>query len=136
LTLDQGWKKFGSRINFLDPQHCCIHTVFCRPRKRPGDLGSSLKGGQPNFKFSYVPVPYCKLSCCQLPEVDLWINCIYLVEQAGLVDEERQCWVCFASDEDDPTAAWVHPCRWSTVPVPYWTPSTFSCGIWACRRLF
>jgi len=32
---------------------------------------------------------------------------------AGLVDEERQCWVCFASDEDDPTASWVHPCRCS-----------------------
>jgi len=31
------------------------------------------------------------------------------VEQ-GLADEERQCWVCFASEEDDPVAAWVHPC--------------------------
>ncbi len=35
----------------------------------------------------------------------------YLVQQAGLVDEERQCLVCFGSDEDDPTAALVHPCR-------------------------
>ena len=25
-------------------------------------------------------------------------------------DEDRQCWVCFASQEDDPVAAWVHPC--------------------------
>jgi len=32
---------------------------------------------------------------------------------AGLVDDERQCWVCFANDEDDPTASWVHPCRCS-----------------------
>jgi len=32
---------------------------------------------------------------------------------AGLVDDERQCWVCFASDDDDPTATWVHPCRCS-----------------------
>lgn len=32
---------------------------------------------------------------------------------AGRVDEERQCWVCFACDEDDPTATWVHPCRCS-----------------------
>jgi len=32
------------------------------------------------------------------------------VEQ-GLEDSERQCWVCFASDEDDPVAAWVHPCK-------------------------
>lgn len=31
------------------------------------------------------------------------------VEQ-GREDEERQCWVCFASEEDDPVAAWVHPC--------------------------
>lgn len=31
------------------------------------------------------------------------------VEQ-GIADEERQCWVCFASEEDDPVAAWVHPC--------------------------
>jgi len=28
----------------------------------------------------------------------------------GTADEERQCWVCFASEEDDPVAAWVHPC--------------------------
>eukprot|EP00088_Acartia_fossae_P030250 TRINITY_DN3121_c0_g1_i2.p1 TRINITY_DN3121_c0_g1~~TRINITY_DN3121_c0_g1_i2.p1 ORF type:complete len:571 (+),score=117.69 TRINITY_DN3121_c0_g1_i2:574-2286(+) len=32
---------------------------------------------------------------------------------AGLIDDERQCWVCFASDEDDPVAVWVHPCRCS-----------------------
>lgn len=32
---------------------------------------------------------------------------------AGLIDDERQCWVCFASDEDDPSAVWVHPCRCS-----------------------
>jgi len=30
--------------------------------------------------------------------------------QAGEIDE-RQCWVCFASDEDDPSASWVAPCR-------------------------
>jgi len=29
---------------------------------------------------------------------------------AGREDDERQCWVCFASQEDDPVAAWVHPC--------------------------
>jgi len=29
---------------------------------------------------------------------------------AGREDEERQCWVCFASQEDDPVAAWVAPC--------------------------
>lgn len=28
----------------------------------------------------------------------------------GTADEDRQCWVCFASEEDDPVAAWVHPC--------------------------
>ena len=26
-------------------------------------------------------------------------------------NDEKQCWVCFASEEDDPTADWVHPCR-------------------------
>jgi len=26
-------------------------------------------------------------------------------------EDEKQCWVCFASEEDDPAAAWVHPCR-------------------------
>lgn len=38
-------------------------------------------------------------------------------ENSGIVEqqrnggeEERQCWVCFASEEDDPVAAWVHPC--------------------------
>jgi len=29
---------------------------------------------------------------------------------AGDADVDRQCWVCFASEEDDPLAAWVHPC--------------------------
>ena len=29
---------------------------------------------------------------------------------AGDEDDERQCWVCFASQDDDPVAAWVHPC--------------------------
>jgi len=32
------------------------------------------------------------------------------IEQ-GMEDSERQCWVCFASEEDDPVAAWVHPCK-------------------------
>jgi len=26
-------------------------------------------------------------------------------------EEEKQCWVCFATEEDDPTAVWVHPCK-------------------------
>jgi len=30
--------------------------------------------------------------------------------EGGREDEERQCWVCFASQEDDPLAAWVAPC--------------------------
>jgi len=30
--------------------------------------------------------------------------------EAGLEDDERQCWVCFASQDDDPVASWVHPC--------------------------
>ena len=30
--------------------------------------------------------------------------------EAGREDEERQCWVCFANQEDDPVAAWVSPC--------------------------
>lgn len=29
---------------------------------------------------------------------------------AGDADQDKQCWVCFASEEDDPLAAWVHPC--------------------------
>jgi len=31
-------------------------------------------------------------------------------QRNGGGEEERQCWVCFASEEDDPVAAWVHPC--------------------------
>ena len=27
-------------------------------------------------------------------------------------EEEKQCWVCFANEEDDPTAVWVHPCKY------------------------
>ena len=27
-------------------------------------------------------------------------------------EEEKQCWVCFATEEDDPTAVWVHPCKY------------------------
>ncbi|CAG2059025.1 unnamed protein product, partial [Timema podura] len=26
-------------------------------------------------------------------------------------DDKRYCWVCFATDEDDETAAWVQPCN-------------------------
>lgn len=35
------------------------------------------------------------------------------MSQSRLQQEEdrRSCWVCFASDEDDRTAAWVRPCR-------------------------
>ena len=25
--------------------------------------------------------------------------------------EEKHCWVCFASEEDDPSASWTHPCK-------------------------
>merc|ERR1719350_2051088 len=31
-------------------------------------------------------------------------------QRNGGDEEERQCWVCFSSEEDDPVAAWVHPC--------------------------
>ncbi|XP_064630720.1 E3 ubiquitin-protein ligase MARCHF5-like [Lineus longissimus] len=27
------------------------------------------------------------------------------------VDDRRNCWVCFANDQDDPDAPWVRPCR-------------------------
>ena len=26
-------------------------------------------------------------------------------------EEERNCWVCFASEADEPSAQWTHPCR-------------------------
>lgn len=26
-------------------------------------------------------------------------------------EDEKQCWVCFANEQDDPSAVWVHPCR-------------------------
>ena len=26
-------------------------------------------------------------------------------------EDEKHCWVCFATEEDDPQAVWVHPCR-------------------------
>lgn len=29
------------------------------------------------------------------------------------IDENRYCWVCFATDEDDELAAWVQPCKCS-----------------------
>ena len=25
--------------------------------------------------------------------------------------DEKHCWVCFASEEDDPSASWTSPCR-------------------------
>ncbi|CAB4065182.1 MARCH5 [Lepeophtheirus salmonis] len=28
-------------------------------------------------------------------------------------DDGRQCWICYAYDEDDPQAVWVNPCRCS-----------------------
>jgi hypothetical protein len=35
----------------------------------------------------------------------------YASMAANQADEEKQCWVCFALEEDDPTAVWTHPCR-------------------------
>lgn len=32
-------------------------------------------------------------------------------DEAESEEDEKQCWVCFASEEDDPAAAFVHPCR-------------------------
>jgi len=26
-------------------------------------------------------------------------------------DDKRYCWVCFATDEDDTSVAWVQPCN-------------------------
>ena len=26
-------------------------------------------------------------------------------------EDEKSCWVCFASESDEPTAEWTHPCR-------------------------
>ena len=26
-------------------------------------------------------------------------------------EDEKNCWVCLGCEQDDPTAAWVHPCR-------------------------
>ena len=45
-------------------------------------------------------------------------------------EEEKQCWVCFATEEDDPTAVWVHPCKYvlakegssSCMNSSYWLP--------------
>jgi len=28
-------------------------------------------------------------------------------------EDEKQCWVCFGCEQDDPSAAWTHPCRCS-----------------------
>jgi len=30
---------------------------------------------------------------------------------ASQAAEEKHCWVCFASEEDDPMAIWTHPCK-------------------------
>ena len=35
-----------------------------------------------------------------------------LPSQASALSEERQCWICFATEaESGPVLAWVHPCR-------------------------
>jgi hypothetical protein len=34
LTLDPGWKKFGSGINIPDPQHCIHHTPLMMKTSR------------------------------------------------------------------------------------------------------
>ncbi len=28
-------------------------------------------------------------------------------------EEEKSCWVCFASESDEPSAQWTHPCRYN-----------------------
>ena len=27
-------------------------------------------------------------------------------------EDGKHCWVCFASEEDDPQAQWTHPCKY------------------------
>ena len=34
---------------------------------------------------------------------------VVVVDQQNL--DEKNCWVCFASEEDDPSALWTHPCK-------------------------
>jgi len=36
-------------------------------------------------------------------------NHVQVVDQQNL--DEKNCWVCFASEEDDPSASWAHPCK-------------------------
>ena len=25
--------------------------------------------------------------------------------------DEKHCWICFGSEQDDPSASWIHPCK-------------------------
>ena len=25
--------------------------------------------------------------------------------------DEKQCWICFGTEADDPAASWIHPCK-------------------------
>ena len=48
-------------------------------------------------------------------EEDEEVATVVTAEEALLsatADEDgKHCWVCFASEEDDPQAQWTHPCR-------------------------
>jgi len=35
----------------------------------------------------------------------------YANRAADEAREEKHCWVCFATEEDDPHASWSHPCK-------------------------
>ena len=36
-------------------------------------------------------------------------NNLIAVQQES--NDDKQCWVCFGCEQDDPSASWVHPCR-------------------------
>ena len=50
------------------------------------------------------------LSEMHVPNADGSVNSSGVVTDDS-VQNEKQCWVCFASEEDDTTAVWTSPCR-------------------------
>ena len=46
-------------------------------------------------------------------DVDDFDNDVIEPAQVEILDE-KHCWVCFASEEDDPSASWTSPCRCKT----------------------
>ncbi len=88
----------------------------CREDQEHPPLGSEananvVASGSANFEHAVIRG---ESSSASSATIETTIQAAQVALQQGLeeIEDEKHCWVCFASEEDDPTAVWTHPCRY------------------------